>query len=93
MAMFAPNAPPITASLGLNDMTHAQKIRKLANAIREYRGAKTSDMTTWVHLPKPGNIDRVRYALQRLGQNTDENIKLIDGFQRESEFLVWLNTL
>lgn len=74
-------------------MTKTIKLRKLANAIREYRGAKTPDQKFWVHLPKPAAIGRVRVCLDRLNACTSENFELIDGFQKESEFLEWLKKL
>lgn len=73
-------------------MTRAEKIKKLANAVREYHGAKLGDK--FQIAPRPDRISRVVAWLERLGINNDrETLETIKGFKTYDEFNAWLRTL
>lgn len=82
-------------------MTRAEKIKKLANAIKEYRGSyrkeptkDNPDAVKWIRGPKPHEIIRVKLWLSKLRVNvTPELISRIDGFKSKDEFFSFLQEL
>ncbi len=76
-------------------MTRAKKIHKLANAIREYRGAKSSmaEDAYWLRSPKPSALARVVDWLSRLKLNAAECVQRINAFKSYQECGEWLKTL
>jgi hypothetical protein len=68
-------------------MTRNEKIKKLANAIRAYRGVTSSPAgavkTEWIRSPQPHKRpDIVRYllALGRTKEQIEQDAVAIDGF-------------
>lgn len=81
-------------------MTRSEKIKKLANAIRVYRGATSSQpgaiKVVWAYTPQPHKLKRIRELLGLLQYDLEEQdyfIKQIDGFQRLADFDAWIKTL
>lgn len=77
-------------------MTRSEKIHKLSNAIRSYRGRTSTpagtpnDQVKWVTPPKPKELERVKIWLTRLGLNVEDSVKAIDGFKHLGEFWKWV---
>lgn len=78
-------------------MSRADKIRKLCNAIRMYRGATATapdaDKVKWVRTPQPSQLNKIEELLMALGLNTDERgiaIGEIDAFKYRSDFEEWI---
>lgn len=74
-------------------MNRNQKIAKLANAIRDYRGMINNKTGKWIHPPKPVEMLRVQRWLTALGLDVIAGIHLVDNFQSFDQFNKWLNTL
>jgi len=74
-------------------MSRTDKLRKLSNAIRDYRGAYHQDTGIWIRRPKPMELGRVQLWLERLGINTTEGMVAIDGFKTLDEFRVWFRSI
>ncbi len=74
-------------------MTRSQKISKLANAIRSYRGLYHANTKEWIHYPQQKSANRVRIWLERLQIDFEEAFRKIDGFKNLDEFRAWLNSL
>lgn len=79
-------------------MTRTEKVMKLGNAIRDYRGAHINNSDphadkVWIYPPKPMEKPRVIRAIQRLNLNVPETLMLIDGFKKLSEFRQWIQSL
>jgi hypothetical protein len=75
-------------------MTRANKIRKLGNAIREYRGRYHGDSGKWIDPPKPTAYSRILHWLGEL-KLPDINAALdkIDNFKTFDEMRQWLSAL
>lgn len=74
-------------------MNRHQKLKKLAAAIREYRGIFSLLKQKWIKPPNPGASDRVVLWLGRIGQDEAEiaeSLKAIDGFKSLKEFDAWI---
>ena len=77
-------------------MTRSQKISKLANAIRAYRGMfhpLTGGKKQWVRHPQQSARDRITVWLERLKLNVQEGLVAIDGFASFEEMRTWLNKI
>lgn len=80
-------------------MNHETKIRKLANAVRAYRGIgeiSGGKIQKWHSPPQPDKQKRIRELLALLrfdGEEQENAIKKIDGFQMVSEFDAWIKEL
>ncbi|MDA3873983.1 MAG: hypothetical protein PF795_08475 [Kiritimatiellae bacterium] len=74
-------------------LNRAQKVKKLANAIKDYRGKKHPVSNVWVVRPKPAARRRVEHWLGELGLDTVEGMRDIDGFKTFPEFHEWLRGL
>ncbi len=76
-------------------MTRNQKIHKLANAIRRYRGSTTQKdgKVRWKTPPHKVAAAQVKEWLNRLGMDVDMNLPIIDGFESVQAFNLWLRTL
>lgn len=78
-------------------MTRTEKIRKLANAIREYRGITKTPagaiQVQWWIAPHPAAASRVQKWLSHLGLDITLSMKLINEFKVTTELEAWLNTL
>lgn len=74
-------------------MTRSQKLSKLANAIRAYRGLYHANNKEWIHRPQSKAAARVNTWLERCGYNVAESRAKIDGFTDLTQFRNWLNLL
>lgn len=74
-------------------MSRADKLHKLANAIRDYRGAFHADTGVWIRGPKYAAASRVIRWLESLGINTNEGLKAIRDFRTLDEFRAWFRKL
>lgn len=70
-------------------MSKNDRIHKLANAIREYRGARSEAHGKWIRPPKPGVIARVYRWMDELGIPRGDRV-LIDNFNTVEEFHAWV---
>lgn len=71
-------------------MTRAEKIHKLSNAIRDYRGAFHADSGIWIRTPKIAAAARVQQWMGNLGIFTSENWRAVCEFRNVNEFREWL---
>ena len=74
-------------------MSRDERINKLANAVREYRGVTDARTGAWVQTPKPKAELRVARWLEELGIDADEGISMIRSFKTFTEFRSWLKSL
>lgn len=74
-------------------MTRQQKIAKLGNAIKDYRGAYVPTSGKWVRAPDHRALDRVKCWLQRLQLNVTDSLKQIDEFHSFGEYDKWMGGL
>ena len=75
-------------------MTKTIKLHKLANAIRDYRGAINTSSGKWVHAPKITAWPRVAACLDRLELSAGPAIReMIDGFKTQAEMNKFLDNL
>lgn len=74
-------------------MTRQQKISKLGNAIKDYRGAYVPDSGKWVRAPDRRALDRVTVWLRRLHLDVAGSMKFIDEFHSFGEFNKWIGGL
>jgi hypothetical protein len=75
-------------------MNRNEKLRKLGNAIREYRGRWNSVTGKWINPPKPEKEERIFHWLTQL--NVPEPIPAmadIQEFKTFEEMRAWMNTL
>ena len=72
-------------------MSRAEKIQKLGNAIRAFRGCRRGEQ--WVTSPKPDAANRVVKYLAALGMNVEEQksaFSQIINFQTFPELDAWI---
>lgn len=80
-------------------MTRSEKVRKLANAIRDYRGITSTPVNTpadevkWKKAPHQNDLPRVFKWLTSLGLDATSAVKEIDGFKTFAEFRQWIAAL
>lgn len=82
-------------------MRHSEVIRKLANAVKAYRGRshpirEGQAEKEWIIPPQPDKIKRIRELLTMLwirGQDQEKTIEKIDGFKNINEFDSWISDL
>lgn len=76
-------------------MNRAERIHKLANAIRRYRGAKatTADDCKWRTPPNAKAKDDIYRWLARLQLPIVESMARIDSFKTVAEFNAWLRLI
>ena len=78
-------------------MTRPERIRKLANAIRMYRGATSTPpgaiVKKWKRAPQKAVGGIVRDHLQQLGRDVEADMKAIDAFETHTQFEDWIKTL
>lgn len=75
-------------------MSRAEKIRKLANAIREYRGLNRGGQ--WIQHPRPHKAHSIVKWLDALGHHPElirAEMELIQAFKTLEEFNVWMREL
>lgn len=76
-------------------MTRAEKLRKLGNAVREYRGVYLPHTGKWVRPPNQGKAKNILYWLDRLGVPEADRgwaLKDIQEFKSYDEFRAWMRT-
>lgn len=76
-------------------MTRGQKISKLANAIRAFKGLfqDTPYNRIWIHHPQPARIEGIIKWASRLRLNVFEVEKRVKGFTHPDDLRMWLNQL
>lgn len=74
-------------------MTRNEKLRKLGNAVREYRGAYEARSGKWVYAPKRDASDRVRHWLSELNFDVGKGLKFIDECKTLDQFRTWVSAL
>jgi hypothetical protein len=74
-------------------MSRAEKIKKLGNAIREYRGQFHPRSEKWIYTPKPAALERVKAWVSRLGLDVQESVQRVNGFKSFAEFHNWISSL
>lgn len=74
-------------------MTRNEKLRKLGNAVREYRGAYIPDSKKWVTPPKRQALERVKRWLAELKLDVEANVRFIDECQRWDDFRAWISKI
>lgn len=71
-------------------MTKAEKINKLAGAVKDYRGTTTIDGNHWIRTPKPKAWRRIERWLTELGRDPAQERATIDAFKHRDEMDAWL---
>jgi len=78
-------------------MSKSEKLRKLANAVRRYRGLLGSPghdgVVRWKQPPIPSAKDDVRRWLGRLGLDVEAHLRRVDEFPSLQQFAEWLEEL
>lgn len=74
-------------------MTRSEKIQKLGNAIREYRGLYVSTSGQWIHPPKREAATRIVVWLERLRLPVEQSLNEIDNFHSLPEYQNWIKNL
>lgn len=79
-------------------MTRNEKIRKLANAVKDFRGLylppmRRHDKPQCIRPKQDGAMSRVCLWLERLNLPVDETLHQIRSFKSYQEFNEWLRTL
>jgi hypothetical protein len=79
-------------------MSTNEIIKKLANAVRNYRGQYVdgSNPRRWVHAPQPDKINRIRELLSKLPiseKEQQEAVEAIDKFRHFDDFRAWMKKL
>lgn len=74
-------------------MTRTEKQRKLANAIREYRGIYHAQSKKWIHGPKPLVLPRVEHWLNELDLNVSGSLHAINSFPSIDAFHQWMRLI
>lgn len=73
-------------------MTKSEKLHKLANAIKDYRGSHDGSIKPkWIRAPQPHAEARVRRWLGELNLNAEDELPLIRAFASKEVFLTWLS--
>lgn len=77
-------------------MTRNQKLGKLKNAIRRYRGLYMTDTKKWINAPQKSAEANVRNWLHQLGfpsESINGQLDMINSFQDLQQFNLWLGEL
>ena len=75
-----------------------EKIRKLANAVKAYRGISdhrpdSSGKIHWRTTPKPASQPQVVKWIEKLGLDPEKTMDQVHGFKNLQEFDEWLKAL
>lgn len=81
----------LTSTKPISDMSRTEKLSKLANAVRDYRGATNN--AQWQRPPKHAEIERVKRWLRRLDLDVDACLTRINNFTTCDEFDRWMKSL
>jgi len=74
-------------------MTRADKIRKLANAIKDYRGLYRESNGVWIYPPKHSALARVELWIGRLNLPVKATVEAINNFHNVREYHAWIQAL
>jgi hypothetical protein len=74
-------------------MSRNERIKKLANAIREYRGRWHPQRKKWVETPNPARRAGVIRWAGELGLSQEMVLLNADGFQTMDEFDRWIRDI
>jgi hypothetical protein len=78
-------------------MSKAETLRKVCNAIRQYKGLHTIEtnksLEKWTMPPKANQEPRLRLLLAKLGLNPDVAMKQINEFETTGDFENWIKGL
>lgn len=74
-------------------MTRNEKIHKLANAIKRYRGSYDPKTGKWLRAPQKMELGKVCRWLSELGINNAGSVDKIDGFKTLDAFNAWIRTV
>jgi len=80
-------------------MTRSERIKKLANAIKAYRGTTVpapGGKTKWLRAPQLARRSDITRHLLALGCSQDEvelDAMMIDSFNQVSQFEAWIKSL
>lgn len=77
-------------------MTRTERKRKLAAAIKDYRGSNVrgSNPVKWIRAPQPAAATRVRHWLAEVGvKDVDAAMQKIDSFTVIESMWKWLEEL
>ena len=92
-----PFRPSRASSTSLNreqqNMTRTQKIQKLANAVKEYRGSYNQTTRKWLRPPNPEAAHRAAAWLQRLNLPVGPTMERINDFTHVTQFHAWIQSL
>ena len=72
-------------------MSRQEKLHKLANAVRDFRGASVNGK--YIRTPKPKAVFRVVAWLDRLGNSAEkvkDKLALIASFKAVDDFEAWI---
>lgn len=78
-------------------MNRNEKIRKLASAVKDYRGRYLDPTANrpgkWLVQPQPSALPRLKKAINRLGLPVAETVSRIEAFKSYAEFNNWIREL
>lgn len=74
-------------------MTRAERIRKLGNAIKRYRGRYHPTTGKWIEAPQLSAKQDVRRWAESLGLNPNDTVVAVDGFKSFPEMRSWMQAL
>lgn len=74
-------------------MTRSERIQKLTNAVKEYRGRYDLKSGKWIYPPNPAARTRCIRWLESLRLDVPSNMEAIEGFKLIQDFDQWLKSL
>lgn len=74
-------------------MTRTEKIKKLSNAIKTWRGSWDNVTGKWVRPSQESAKERVAHWLYQLGLDVQAELSRIEKFPTHVEFHAWLKEL
>lgn len=74
-------------------MTRNEKLKKLANAIKDFRGAYDASENKWVRPPQPHKGQAVLNWLQKLRVDVKTEWRKIISFKTRAEFDAWIKAI
>ena len=77
-------------------MTRTERINKLANAIKAYRGSYNPETKKWIRPPQPdkrANVIKWLHSLAHHPNVITAELNIIDGFKNHDEFRNWIKKL
>ncbi len=74
-------------------MNRETKIKKLANAVRAYRGAYNSQTGVWHNQPQPARLQDIENWLAKLYLDPAFHLPMINGFKTYDAFNSWLKMI